>query len=154
MLNLKLADNLFLEGLKVISYKTHVGTIEAESIAAKGKFSITTTKHLSKAASFLGLRIISSDDRPSFYKYNYGTKFYLDDCLSPKISHYIIQFLNKNSINYMDVSSELIEPILFNIPFIGKKDWEILRCYLNLPPDAKTPQQKDRDAFNVIKILL
>lgn len=152
-LNLKIGNNLFLQGNKVISYETHVGDIEGESIHARGKFSRTTGKHLSKAASFLGLRLVQSNDRPDFYKHEFGAKFYLDNCLSEKISTFIIGYMREKELDYLRCSHEDMLPMLITIPNVGPKDWEILKEYLNLPQNTPTPQQQEKDTAKALAIL-
>jgi hypothetical protein len=152
-LNLKIGNNLFLQGNKVISYETHVGDIDGGSIHARGKFSRTTGKHLSKAASFLGLRLIQSNDRPDFYKYEFGAKFYLDDCLSEAMSLHVISFLKANGMRYVGSHPPALEPMLFNAPNIGRKDWEILCRYFNFPPGTPTPQEEEKKTFKAINAM-
>lgn len=153
MINLKIGNNLFLQGPKIISYQTHVGDIGIESIHSKGKFSRTTGKHLSKVASFLGLRIISSDDKPDFYKHEFGAKFYLDDCLSERMSLHVISFLKAQGISYLATNPSILEPMLCSAPNVGRKDWEILCRYFNFPSGTPTPQGEEKALTKAINAM-
>lgn len=48
-------DNLKLVGNQVISYTTHVATIEGSTLRVLGYWSKTTTKHINYVAAELGL---------------------------------------------------------------------------------------------------
>lgn len=152
-LNFKLDDNLFLEGRKIISYETHVADIREGYIEARGKYSRTTSKHISKAASLLGLKMNPSDKKEYFYKHEYGAKFSIDNCLSEKISAFIISYLKGEGLDYLSHKPEDLLPMLITIPNVGPKDWEILKEYLNLPQDTPTPQQQEKDTAKAIGIL-
>jgi hypothetical protein len=152
-LNLKLGENLFLEGDKIISYETHVADIRDGYIEAKGKYSRTTSKHISRVASLLGLKMNPSDKKEYFYKHEYGTKLSIDDCLSEKISTFIIGYLKEKGLDYLKYTPEDLLPMLVTIPNVGPKDWEILKEYLNLPQDTPTPQQQEKDTAKAISIL-
>jgi hypothetical protein len=49
-------DNLSLVGNNVISYTTHVATIEGSTLCVLGYWSKTTTKHINFVAAELGLK--------------------------------------------------------------------------------------------------
>ncbi len=49
-------DNLKLVGYNVISYTTHVATIEGSTLRVLGYWSKTTTKHINFVAAELGLK--------------------------------------------------------------------------------------------------
>jgi hypothetical protein len=49
-------DNLSLVGNNVISYTTHVATIEGSTLRVLGYWSKTTTKHINFVAAELGLK--------------------------------------------------------------------------------------------------
>jgi len=49
-------DNLRIEGDRVISYATHVATIEGSTLRVLGYWSNTTTKHTNYVAAELGLK--------------------------------------------------------------------------------------------------
>jgi hypothetical protein len=53
----QIASNLKLDGNKVISYTTHVATIEGDKLFELGKWSQTTTKHVNKIARLYNLTI-------------------------------------------------------------------------------------------------
>jgi hypothetical protein len=54
----KYKQNLRLEGNKVISYTTHVATIEGVELIQLGYWSMTTQKHINYVAKELGLKLI------------------------------------------------------------------------------------------------
>jgi hypothetical protein len=49
-------DNLSLVGNNVISYTTHVATIDGSTLRVLGYWSKTTTKHINFVAAELGLK--------------------------------------------------------------------------------------------------
>ena len=54
----KYKQNLRLEGNNVISYATHVATIEGNELKQLGYWSMTTQKHINYVASELNLKLI------------------------------------------------------------------------------------------------
>jgi hypothetical protein len=54
----KYKANLRIEGSKVISYVTHVATIEGGKLIQLGYWSQTTQKHINYVANELGLELI------------------------------------------------------------------------------------------------
>lgn len=54
----KYKQNLRVEGNKVISYTTHVATIEGDKLIQLGYWSQTTQKHINYVASELNLKLI------------------------------------------------------------------------------------------------
>jgi hypothetical protein len=152
-LNFKLGNNIFLQGDKVISYETHVADIKDGHIQARGKYSRTTSKQISKVASILKLKLHSSDKREDFWKHEYGAKFSIDNCLSEKISEFIIGYMREKELDYLRCSHEDILPMLVTIPNVGPKDWGILKKYLNLPQDTPAPQQQEKDTAKALAIL-
>ena len=152
-LNFKLGNNIFLQGNKVISYETHVADIKDGYIEARGKYSRTTGKQMGRVASTLRLKLHPSNKREDFYKHEYGAKFSIDNCLSEKISTFIIGYLREKELDYLRCSREDILPMLVTIPNVGPKDWEILKEYLNLPQNTPTPQQQEKDTAKALAIL-
>jgi len=51
-------QNLKQDGNKIISYTTHVATIEGETLKQLGWWSVTTQKHINYAAYELGLTLM------------------------------------------------------------------------------------------------
>ena len=152
-LNFKLGNNIFLQGNKIISYETHVADIKEGCIEARGKYSRTTTKQISRVASTLGLALHSSDKRKDFWKHEFVAKFSIDNCLSEKISTFIIGYMREKELDYLRCSHEDMLPMLITIPNVGPKDWEILKEYLNLPQNTPTPQQQEKDTAKALAIL-
>ena len=54
----KYKQNLKLEGNNVISYTTHVATIEGNELKQLGYWSMTTQKHINYVANELNLKLI------------------------------------------------------------------------------------------------
>jgi len=54
----KYNQNLRIEGNKVISYTTHVATINGSNLEQLGWWSMTTQKHINYVASELNLNLI------------------------------------------------------------------------------------------------
>lgn len=53
-------QNLRVEGNKVISYTTHVATIDGQNLIQLGYWSMTTQKHINYVAKEYGLTIIKN----------------------------------------------------------------------------------------------
>jgi hypothetical protein len=62
----KVGHNMFVDGNKFISFTTHVATIEGDKLIENGKYSATTSKHVSKYAKAMGLEVVRSKERPEF----------------------------------------------------------------------------------------
>lgn len=75
-MNLKVKDNLFILGSRVISYETEVACIEGDAIVVDGKYSRTTTKQIVALSSMAGLRLVqrSPSKKMVFYQFEYGVK--------------------------------------------------------------------------------
>lgn len=130
----QLGENLFVKGNKVISYKTHVASIKEDTLYEFGKFSRTTTKHISKVASILKLHVKTLNKNVDFYKYEMGIEpFKMEGALSPKTS---IPFLQKGIRTKEDVLSYVVN----NINELPTKDWSIIKEILEIDP--KTPHPR------------
>jgi hypothetical protein len=68
----KLFNNVFLDGNKVISYVTHVATIDKGRLVLHGIYSQSTSRQMSKVAQLLDLLIVRSAERPDFDKLPVG----------------------------------------------------------------------------------
>jgi len=68
----QLGENLFIKGDKVISYETHVASIKDNIIYEFGKFSRTTSKHISRVANILKLPVKTVNKNVAFFKYEMG----------------------------------------------------------------------------------
>ena len=55
---MKYKQNLKIEGNQVLSYSTHVATIEGENLVQLGWWSVTTQKHINYIANELNLNLI------------------------------------------------------------------------------------------------
>ena len=62
----KLFNNVFIDGNKVISYETHVATIDKGRLVLNGIYSQSTSRQMSKVAQLLDLLIVRSAERPEF----------------------------------------------------------------------------------------
>lgn len=56
----KYKQNLHQEGDKIISYTTHVATIEGGKLFVLGWWSVTTSKHVNYVANYYGLEKVES----------------------------------------------------------------------------------------------
>ena len=75
----KVGHNMFVDGNKFISFTTHVATIEGDKLIENGRYSATTSKHVSKFANARGLKVIRSNERPKFNMLWPGVKIKLDN---------------------------------------------------------------------------
>ena len=55
---MKYKQNLKIKGSQVLSYSTHVATIEGENLVQLGWWSVTTQKHINYVANELNLNLI------------------------------------------------------------------------------------------------
>lgn len=69
---IKLFNNVFVDGNKVISYETHVATIDKRRLVLNGIYSQSTSRQMSKVAQLLDLLIVRSTERPEFEKLPMG----------------------------------------------------------------------------------
>ena len=98
-ITLKVANNLHIVGDRVISYETHVATIERKPsclqrrpvIRTNGKYSRTTGKHVSLVAELLGASIDRDPKRQDFWQFEYGVRCSLPDSLSPAGSALVLR---------------------------------------------------------------
>jgi hypothetical protein len=56
----KVAHNVFIDSSKVISYQTHVADIVDGKLIENGKYSMSTSRQMSKLANKLGLTLVRS----------------------------------------------------------------------------------------------
>ena len=119
----KVSNNLFVVDDRIISYETEVASIDGDSINERGKFSRTTTRHISKVASLLGKRIIPSKTKPDFYKHEMGIRIDYSNCVSPKATALIFEKI-KNGIK-LEIA---IASLKNELP---KKDWVLLLPYVD-----------------------
>jgi hypothetical protein len=119
----KVSNNLFVVDDRIISYETEVASIDGDSINEGGKFSRTTTRHISKVASLLGKRIIPSKTKPNFYKHEMGIRIDYSNCVSPKATALIFEKI-KNGIK-LEIA---IASLKRELP---KKDWALLLPHID-----------------------
>ena len=74
----KVGHNMFVDGNKFISFTTHVATIEGDKLIENGKYSKTTSKHVTKFANARGLEVVRSKERPEFDMLWHGVIIKLD----------------------------------------------------------------------------
>lgn len=93
---LKIKENLYLQDMKfIISYETVVAEIDGNKIVEYGRFSRTTSKHISHVSSLLGFGVISSNQKNrNFYKHDMGVKC-VHDSLSQKTSNLILDMVKE-----------------------------------------------------------
>ncbi len=116
----KVRDNLYVHGNDVISYETIVATIKGDSIIELGKFSRTTTRHISSVALLMNKKVVPTTKKrkTDFYKFEMGVRTSYDDCISRKASLLILESIGKG-IPY-DVTIATLKGK------ISKRDWELL----------------------------
>jgi len=121
----KVSNNLFVVDDRIISYETEVASIDGDSINERGKFSRTTTRHISKVASLLGKRIIPtpSKTKPDFYKHEMGIRIDYSNCVSPKATGLIFEKIKKG------IKLEIAIASLKNE--LPKKDWALLLPHID-----------------------
>jgi hypothetical protein len=73
-MNLKVKENLFILGNKIISYETEVAKIKDGKIIARGKYSRTTGKQLGYLSRLADMPLQLSNEKRVFYKFEYGVK--------------------------------------------------------------------------------
>lgn len=64
----KVAHNVFIDGSKVISYQTHVADIVDGKLIENGKYSMSTSRQMSRLASKLGLELVRSTEKRTDFK--------------------------------------------------------------------------------------
>ena len=118
----KIKDSLFIIGDKVISYETHVATIEGNKLIEKGKYSRTTSKHIRLVSELLGLEIVHSKKKMkgSFFKFELGVVKLNEtgNAISPKSSKIILNMLREGFSYELTVAASKNK--------ISKKDWNLL----------------------------
>lgn len=131
---LKIRDNLFIEGGKnIISYSTHVATIENGRIVEHGKYSRTTTKQISYISALTKLPVTSSKDKQGYWKFEFGVRCQPgSDPLSPEYSEEVIKS--------MQGGKTFFQALVLCIPQ-KKKDKSIVdRYFQSIGYDLKTLQ--------------
>jgi hypothetical protein len=121
----KVSNNLFVVDNRIISYETEVAVIDEDSINELGKFSRTTTRHISKIATLLGKRIVPtlSKIKSDFYKHEMGIRIDYSNCVSTKATELIFKKIKKGvklEIAIASLKSEL-----------PKKDWALLLPHID-----------------------
>lgn len=88
---IKVRENLFIQENAIISYSTHVATIEENRIVELGKFSRTTGKQISSIAGILKMSITGTKEKGRFFQLEFGAKCKPYDCLSNKASQFAME---------------------------------------------------------------
>jgi hypothetical protein len=130
----KIKDNLFIDGNMVISYETHVATIEGERLIEHGRYSRTTSKHIHYVARLFGLSIEFGKQimKGKFDKLEYGAKCFLENSISKNSSLKILDKMFNDGIEYKYAILSLEKEI-------PKKDWKLLdkECLEKMEDDEK-----------------
>ena len=123
METLKLRENLFRKENNIISYNTVVAHIEDDKLIEHGKYTITTSKHISYVAQLFNLSLIKANNREKgFYKYDMGEiKINIPGALSVKTSTEIATLMGSGSSFLQSIVS---------IEKIPQKDLTIIDSYL------------------------
>jgi len=123
---LQIAQNLFLVGNKVISYETHVATLQfyptelsrRPVLMTKGKYSRTTTKHIHRVRQLLDASLVDQSERQAFYQFEFGAQCKIPGSISPAGSSQIMEQLklgNPIDVAVAVVASTLPKPDLKKI---------------------------------------
>ena len=117
LVNVSLDKDLRMKKAEIQSYTTIVGLIEDGKIFVNGKFSRTTTKHMSHIFSITGLSRVESKEKKYFWWLPDGTRITHDDSVSDKMSSQILSSLSKGeSLCYSVAKAERM----------GRKDSKML----------------------------
>jgi hypothetical protein len=96
LLNPKQNLHIDLEKNMVISYRTVVADIKGDRLVSRGKFSRTTSKHISHACWLLGLQLTHNTNRVvTFGWLDYGVNVKVNNSLSPKNSEKFLELLKE-----------------------------------------------------------
>jgi hypothetical protein len=123
---LQIAQNLFLIGNKVISYETHVATLQFYAkelsrrpvLMTKGKYSRTTTKHIHRVRQLLDASLVDQTERQAFYQFEFGAQCKIPGSISPAGSSQIMEQMklgNPIDVAVAVVASTLPKPDLKKI---------------------------------------
>lgn len=100
---LQLAPNLHIKGDEIISYDTTVAKIKGDHISVLGKFSRTTSKHISKAVAALGLPSKMAEKKPTIY----WTQYYMGceptvirGSISIEVSNEILEMVYRKNLGF------------------------------------------------------
>lgn len=106
---LKLKNNLFRDGNDIISYETIVARIEGTDLIELGKFTATTTKHISYVARLYNLNLIKvdKDNRPYFCEFEYGVKCTAPGALSKETSTVLCTLMRNQDLTYIQALASL-----------------------------------------------
>jgi hypothetical protein len=123
METLKLRENLFRRGNEIISYDTIVAHIEDDKLIEHGRYSRTTSKHITHVAQLFNLSVVHAKNKErGFYKYDTGEiKINIPGALSVKTSTEIATLMGTGSTFLQAVSA---------IEKMPKKDLEIVDEYI------------------------
>lgn len=123
MQTLKLKDNLWVRGDKVISYETVVGKIVGDTLIELGKFSRTTSKHIHDVARRFGLSVkpAQTPKKESFYKFETGVKCEAPGALTVRTSQHIAQAM-ASGMNYLNAAA--------SVPNLSKRDLNLIKEWL------------------------
>ena len=134
---LKIAQNLFLVGDKVISYETHVATVEffakelgrRPRLVTNGKYSRTTSKHISRVRQMLDANLIEGSNRPGFWRFEFGANCQIPGSISPAGSAPVLEAMRLG--NPVDVALAMAAPSM------SKRDLKILHSMAQDLPELQ-----------------
>jgi hypothetical protein len=134
---LQIAQNLFLVGNRVISYETHVATVEfypkelgrRPKLVSLGKWSRTTGKHIQRVRQLLDATFIESKERHAFYQFELGAKCQIPGSISPAGSAPVFEAMRSG--NPLDVALAMAAPSM------SKRDLTILHSMAQDLPDLQ-----------------
>ncbi len=121
------AENLFLRDDVILSYDTEVAHIEDGAIHEHGRYSRTTTRQISKIASFLKIyKVIHSSEvkMTQWNRYDYGVRCKHDFTLSTRASAIALTAMSEGK-TYLTALCLVLESK------IQDRDRQIITNYLN-----------------------
>ena len=141
---LQIAQNLFLVGNKVISYETHVATVQFYAkelsrrpvLMTKGKYSRTTTKHIHRVRQLLDASLVDQAERQAFYQFEFGAQCKIPGSISPAGSSQIMEQMKLG--NPMEVAVAVVASTL------PKPDLKKILAMADSLPDLYTRIQRCR----------
>ena len=105
LVKVTLDKSLKMKNAEIQSYSTTVGFIENGKVTENGKFSRTTTKHMNRIFSIVGLPRETSKKRPFFYWHHDGVRIDHPYSISPESSVVILKELASGKTIFEAISS-------------------------------------------------
>lgn len=104
LVRVTLDESLKMKNAGIQSYATMVGFIEDGKMVENGKYSRTTSKHMSLIRAITGLPVETSKKRPFFYWHHDGVKIDHPYAISPEASVVILKELSSGKTIFEAIS--------------------------------------------------